>query len=157
MSLFMKDCLACDLINGRAELPGGTIARESGWVIEHCVGPLGLGTLIVKPERHVVHVADLTDEEAAAMGPVLHRAARVVTELGTPDQVYISLWSHAERQPGHIHYVVQPVDTGTMARHNAHGPKLQAAMFDLDDPPDSASIEEFTTKARDLWPQLPTT
>lgn len=37
-------------------------------MVEHCVGPLGVGTLIVKPERHVVHVADLTAEEAASMG-----------------------------------------------------------------------------------------
>jgi diadenosine tetraphosphate (Ap4A) HIT family hydrolase len=69
----MDACLACDLISGRIPLPGGTIARESGWVVEHCVGPLGIGTLIVKPERHVVHVADLTEAEAAAMGPLLHR------------------------------------------------------------------------------------
>lgn len=62
-------CPACDLIEGRAELPGGVIARSSGWVVEHCVGPLGVGTLVVKPERHVVHVADLTEDEGIAMGP----------------------------------------------------------------------------------------
>ena len=149
----MNGCIACDLTSGRAALPGGTIARESGWVVEHCVGPLGVGTLIVKPERHVIYVADLTEEEAASMGSMLHRAAGVVTELTNPDQVYISLWSHAGRHPGHIHYVVQPVDKETMARHDAHGPKLQAAMFDLDEPPDSPSIEKFTRRARNLWHQ----
>ncbi|MEX0946707.1 MAG: hypothetical protein WD064_05020, partial [Acidimicrobiia bacterium] len=75
--------------------------------MEHCVGPLGVGTLVVKPERHIVHLADLTVEEAAAMGRILHHAAQVVTELCDPDHVYIALWSHAERRPGHIHYVVQ--------------------------------------------------
>lgn len=146
-----ESCVACDLTSGRALLPGGVIARESGWVVEHCVGPLGVGTLIVKPERHVVHVADLTPEEAVSMGSLLHRAASVVTELTHPDQVYISLWSHAGRRPGHIHYVVQPVDHDTMRRHDAHGPKLQAAMFDLDDPPSASSIGEFATRARNLW------
>jgi diadenosine tetraphosphate (Ap4A) HIT family hydrolase len=148
----MEACLACDLTAGRSALPGATIARESGWVVEHCVGPLGVGTLIVKPERHVVHVAHLTESEAAAMGPVLHRAATVVSELSKPDQVYVSLWSHAGRKPGHIHYVVQPVDQQTMRRHDAHGPKLQAAMFDFDDPPDPRGVDEYASRARDAWP-----
>lgn len=147
----MDACLACDLISGRIALPGGTIARESGWVVEHCVGPLGIGTLIVKPERHVVHVADLTEAEAAAMGSLLHRASSVVTELSRPDQVYVSLWSHARRRPGHIHYVVQPIDEQTMTRHDAHGPELQAAMFESDDPLDPERIEEYASRARDAW------
>lgn len=147
----VEACMACDLTSGRAVLPGGVIAREPGWVVEHSVGPLGVGTLIVKPQRHVVHVADLTAEEAVSMGPLLHRAASVVTELTHPDQVYIGLWSHAGRRPSHIHYVVQPVDHDTMARHSAHGPKLQAAMFDFDEPPSPSSIEAFARRARDLW------
>ncbi len=149
--LAMEGCFACDLTGGRLPLPGGTIHREAGWVVEHCLGPLGIGTLIVKPERHVVHVADLTDDEATAMGPLLHRAARVVTELCDPDQVYISLWSHAGGVPGHIHYVVQPVTKDAMERHGAHGPKLQMAMFEHDAPPPADAVEEFAELARRLW------
>ena len=61
----MENCLACDLASGRLPLPGGLIHRTGGWLVEHCVGPLGLGTLIVKPGRHVTAVADLTQGEAA--------------------------------------------------------------------------------------------
>ncbi len=147
----MEGCFACDLASGRIPLPGGTIRRESGWVVEHCVGPLGVGTLIVKPERHVVHVADLTDQEAATMGPVLRETAKVVTELCDPEQVYIALWSHAGGEPGHIHYVVQPVHAGVMERHDARGPKLQVAMFENDARPDTAAVEEFATLARRVW------
>jgi hypothetical protein len=50
-------CIACDLSAGRAPLPGGLIHRTQHWLVEHCIGPLGIGTLIVKPERHVEHVA----------------------------------------------------------------------------------------------------
>lgn len=147
----MNRCLACDLTSGVAVLPGGEITRESGWVVEHCVGPLGVGTLVVKPERHVVRVADLTAEEAAVMGRVLHEAARVVTQALAPDQVYISLWSHAHRRPGHIHYVVQPVDQAAIAKHDAHGPRLQASMFEDDDPPDPGEVEKFAARVRALW------
>jgi diadenosine tetraphosphate (Ap4A) HIT family hydrolase len=147
----MKGCYACDLSTGRLPLPGGTIYQEAGWVVEHCLGPLGIGTLVVKPGRHVIHVADLSDEEADTMGRMLHRAAKVVTELCDPDQVYISLWSHAEGQPGHIHYVVQPVDDKLTARHRAHGPELQVAMFGTGDRPDPSAVEDFAARARDAW------
>jgi diadenosine tetraphosphate (Ap4A) HIT family hydrolase len=120
-------------------------------VVEHCLGPLGIGTLIVKPERHVLHVADLTDDEAVAMGSLLRKAASVVTELCDPDQVYISLWSHADGQPGHIHYVVQPVGAEAIDRHGAHGPKLQVAMFEHGDPPEASAVEEFAAHARQVW------
>lgn len=99
----------------------------------------------------MVHVADLTDQEAATMGPVHRRTAKVVTELCDPEQVYISLWSHAGGVPGHIHHVVQPVHAGVMERHDAHGPKLQVAMFENDAPPDTAAVEEFATLARRVW------
>lgn len=45
------------------------------------MGPLGLGSLVVKPARHVTAVADLTDDEAAELGPLLRKASRVASEL----------------------------------------------------------------------------
>jgi diadenosine tetraphosphate (Ap4A) HIT family hydrolase len=146
-----ENCLACDLINGRTVLPGGLIARKNGWVVEHCVGPLGVGSLIVKPERHVERVAELTADEATAMGPMLHEAARVVTAITEPDQVYICLWSHAGGRPGHIHYVVQPITQETMERHDAFGPELQVAMFEFGEMPERVPVEEFAQHARGEW------
>lgn len=84
----VEDCLACDLARGRQPLPGGLIYRTGSWLVEHCVGPLGLGTLIVKPERHVTAVADLTEEEAAELGPLLRRASQVASQLVGCEQVY---------------------------------------------------------------------
>lgn len=118
---------------------------------KHGVGPLGVGTLVVKPERHVIHVAVLTGGEPAVMGRVLHSAAQVITDILETDQVYISLWSHADRRPGAIRYVVQPVDQAATARHGSQGPKLQALMFENDEPPDPAAVEEFASHARERW------
>jgi diadenosine tetraphosphate (Ap4A) HIT family hydrolase len=97
----MEECLTCDLTSGRLPLPGGLIHRSSGWRVEHSVGTLGLGTLIVKPQRHVTDVADLTDEEAAAFGLLLRQASAVAGALVDADQVYNCLWSHAGGMPGH--------------------------------------------------------
>jgi diadenosine tetraphosphate (Ap4A) HIT family hydrolase len=143
-------CLACDLVEGRLPLPGGRIHESGGWIVEHTIGPLGLGTLIVKPERHVVRVAQLDDEQAAALGPLLRRVAAVVDELVRPEQVYVALWSHADALPGHIHFVVQPVTRATMDEFGVHGPKLQVAMLDRGDLPDEREVEAFADRAREL-------
>ena len=91
----MEGCLACDLSEGRMYLPGALIAETEGWRVEHTVGPLGVGTLIVKPKRHVVHVAGLSSQEAAELGPLIRQAAAVVTELTDPERST----SHLGRMP----------------------------------------------------------
>ena len=93
------------------------------------MGPLGLGTLIVKPKRHVTSVASLTDDEAAELGPLLRQASAVAAQLVSAEQTYNCLWSHAGGVPVHIHYVVQPVSAQQVAEFEAHGPSLQVAMF----------------------------
>jgi diadenosine tetraphosphate (Ap4A) HIT family hydrolase len=139
-------CLACDLSSGVREPPGGCIHEADGWRVEHCVGPLGVGTLVVKPVRHVLHVADLTAGEANAAGPLLWRAAQVVAELSAPAQVYICLWSSG---PVHIHWVVQPVHT--RQETDVRGPFLQAAMFAANRPIDIEQAARYATQARAAW------
>jgi diadenosine tetraphosphate (Ap4A) HIT family hydrolase len=145
-------CIACDLTAGREPLLGGVIASAGAWRVEHCVGPLGVGTLIVKPVRHVLHVADLRAEEAAELGPLLRTAASLVTELLEPEQVYVCLWSHAGGEPGHIHFVVQPVSRELMDRYEVHGPALQVAMFQAGEPLAEDEVEAFCDRVRAAWP-----
>jgi diadenosine tetraphosphate (Ap4A) HIT family hydrolase len=144
----MKECLACELTEGRLPLPGGLIYSAAGWRIEHCVGPLGLGTLVVKPERHVTAVADLTEEEAAALGRLLRQASVVAGMLVHADQVYNCLWSHAGGTPGHIHYVIQPATKAQMTEFGCHGPNLQTAMFAVGRLPDPVQVEAISEQAR---------
>jgi ATP adenylyltransferase len=40
-------------------------------MVNHVVGSMNLGTLIVSPKEHVVAVADLDDAAVAEFGPVL--------------------------------------------------------------------------------------
>ncbi|MDQ0988916.1 HIT family protein [Streptomyces sp. V3I7] len=143
-------CLACDLMLREAPLPGGTVLRTESWVVEHCVGPLGLGTLVVKPARHVVHVAELTARESAELGPLLHRVSVAVTEVMAPEQVYVCLWSHAGGVPGHIHFVVQPAGKVDMARFDAFGPALQVAMGAAECFPEAAEVERVCDRLRDV-------
>ena len=147
----MEGCLACDLYEGRGDLPGGVIYETGRWVVEHTVGTLGVGTLIVKPRRHVVHVSELDDDEARELGPVLQRAAAVVGELTEPDQIYVCLWSHHGGRPVHIHFVVQPVTRALMDDVGEVGPYLQATLFDRGVYPVRDEVESFAERARLAW------
>jgi diadenosine tetraphosphate (Ap4A) HIT family hydrolase len=136
-------CLACATVG-----PGGVIAETGHWLVDHTIGSLGLGTLIVKPKRHVLHVAELTAAEAAELGPLLQRVAAAVAELAQPSQVYVCLWSHMDRKPGHIHFVVQPVSDEQMAAFDRHGPALQTALFDRGELADETEAAAFAAAAR---------
>jgi diadenosine tetraphosphate (Ap4A) HIT family hydrolase len=144
----VEGCLACDLAEGRVDLPGGEILVADHWIVEHCVGPLGVGTLIVKPKRHVVHFWELEGDEAAEIGPLLRRVTAAVAELSEPEQVYVGLWSHAGGVPVHIHFVVQPVTQELMDAIGDYGPHLQVAMFDANETPPRDEVVAFAERVR---------
>jgi diadenosine tetraphosphate (Ap4A) HIT family hydrolase len=118
------------------------------WRVEHCVGPLGVGTLLVKPLRHCLHVGALTGEEAAEMGPLVRQTASCVQDLCEAEQVYVCLWSHAGWEPGHIHFVVQPSWRALEEQHTGPGPVLQHEMFAAAQLPPTDEIEAFCIRAR---------
>jgi diadenosine tetraphosphate (Ap4A) HIT family hydrolase len=102
---------------------------------------------VVKPERHVTSVTDLSEDEAVELGPLLRRASIVARQLVGASQVYNCLWSHAGGEPVHIHYVVQPVTEDQMSHFGVHGPSLQVAMFSADEPPAAGEIERMADLA----------
>jgi diadenosine tetraphosphate (Ap4A) HIT family hydrolase len=147
----VTECLACALADGRQPLPGGRIYRTPHWLVEHCIGPLGLGTLVLKPERHVIGVDALTGDEAAALGPLLQRSSAVARQLVKAEQVYNCLWSHAGGVPVHIHYVVQPVTRDQMDQFGLYGPALQEAMFAAAEFPDPDAVARVADQARQIF------
>ena len=147
----VEGCLACDLSAGRRELPGGSIYTGHLWAVEHCVGPLPVGTLICKPRRHCEHIWELTAEEADELGPLLRRATQVIQQLSQPDQVYVCLWSHAGWQPGHIHFVLQPVWRAQAEQHSQPGPLLQAELFAANQAPSTVEVTLYADQARALF------
>jgi diadenosine tetraphosphate (Ap4A) HIT family hydrolase len=144
----VETCLACDLTAGRLPLPGGLIHETTRWRVEHCVGPLCVGTLLVKPKRHVTRVAKLTAEEANEQGPLLRLCAIVVDRLLEPEQIYVCLWSHTSGEPVHLHYVVQPISRRLMDDFGAYGPRLQAQQFTRAETPPGPEVVLFADKAR---------
>jgi len=146
--------MACDLAEGRRTLPGGPIFARGGWLVEHCIGPLGVGTLIVKPRRHVERFADLSVDEVAALGPLMHLTTKALDELLSPDQTYICQWAHAGWKAGHIHFVVQPSWDRLGRTHERPGPFLQVEMFDAGEHPPEEGVAAFCARARETMARL---
>ena len=145
-------CPGCDLYSGRRPLPGGIVHQTASWVVNHVVGPMNLGTLVIGPKDHIVAVADLGDPAAAELGPLVRDTARVVETLCSPEQTYVSLWSHGAHARKHLHIVVQPVTAAVVARYGgARSEQLQALMLASGDTPDIADIEAFCARARELF------
>ena len=116
------------------------------------MGAMNLGTLIAAPREHVVAVADLGAAAAAELGPVLCAAARVVEALCEPEQTYVCLWSHGPHARKHLHFAIQPVTTAVVARYGGlRAEQLQARMLASGDRPDTAEVEQFCGRARELF------
>jgi diadenosine tetraphosphate (Ap4A) HIT family hydrolase len=145
----LAECLACDLTAGKQPLPGGQIHATRQWGVEHCIGPLGVGTLIVKPFRHCVSMAELTEQEARELGPLLRRIARLIKALMLPDQIYTCQWSHAGWEAGHVHFVIQPAWNADKTRHDRPGPFMQVDMFNAKVAPFAVDVEAFAQRARE--------
>ena len=69
-------CMTCRHDRGELFSVGGVIYQDTFWHIEH-ITPLAVpGWLVVKPIRHVEHVADLSGDEAIQQfGPLVQLTA----------------------------------------------------------------------------------
>ncbi len=143
-----KRCLACDILSGEKELPGGFLHQTGLWSLESCVGPFPVGTLLLKPIRHVLNFSQLTAEETEEFGPLLQRAAAIIKELTECDQTYICQWSHAGWEPVHIHFVIQPVWNSQKGQFEKPGPSLQADLFAKQEFPGKEEIADFAERVR---------
>ena len=146
---YVDGCLGCEIVAGRRDVPGGVVHQTRHWIVNHAVGRLNLGTLIVAPREHVVAVADLDDDATAELGTLLRGAARVVEGICQPEQTYVCVWSHGRSERRHLHILVQPVTTALVAQYGGlRSEQLQARVMATGEPPDPAAVERFCADAR---------
>jgi diadenosine tetraphosphate (Ap4A) HIT family hydrolase len=144
----VEGCLGCDVVSGRLPVPGGIVHRTDSWVVNHVVGPMNLGTLVLSPRDHVVAVAQLTIEAADELGPLLRRTAQVVEAILEPEQTYVSSWAHGDNGRKHLHIVVQPVTSAVVAQYGGErSEQLQALMLRSGNEPDPREVEQFCQAA----------
>lgn len=145
----MAGCLGCEIAAGRRDIPGGIVHGTPRWIVNHAVGRLNLGTLVVAPRDHVVAMADVDDDAARELGPLLRATAGVIEAICRPEQTYVCLWSHGKTERRHLHILVQPVTAALVAHHGGlRSEQLQVKIMTTGEPPDAADIERFCADAR---------
>lgn len=110
MELETADCVGCQANRGEIVAPGGALYDDGLWRLEHTFEPFPMvGWLILKPLRHVESLADLTPDEAAALGPLLRRITAAMTETLAPARVYAALFAESVAHV-HIHLIPRAPD-----------------------------------------------
>jgi diadenosine tetraphosphate (Ap4A) HIT family hydrolase len=106
----VSGCVACDSVRGRRPVPGGPVHAGLLWQVDHRPGPaLVLGYLFVKTIRHVESLAELSRDEAEALGPVLRATCRAVEDVLGAERVHVASWGEGVR---HVHFHVLPRTPG---------------------------------------------
>ncbi|MBD2167951.1 HIT family protein [Calothrix membranacea FACHB-236] len=104
--MIIDGCLACHVLSGKIKAPGGAIYEDNYWIVEHSLSPVLLsGYLIIKLKRHCENLADLTLEEANALGPIIQKTCLALSRLMKPAKIHVCSWGEEVK---HIHFHVIP-------------------------------------------------
>lgn len=101
-----KRCSACAEVAGDLAAPGGAILDDGLWYVSHHTGPYtDPGELIVKTRRHCESLAELTPEEARALGPLLRAAMGALERVVAAERIYAVSFNERIR---HVHFLLLP-------------------------------------------------
>jgi diadenosine tetraphosphate (Ap4A) HIT family hydrolase len=138
------DCLVC-VKHGAAD-PGLEVHRDDLVYVGHLPASPDayLGHLFVEPLAHRPGLADLTTDEAAAVGEAMRRASVVLKDAGC-DHVYAFVYGDAVP---HLHVHLLGRHPGAPADY--HGVRV-------DEWPgaprgDAGAVAAYVARLRDLWP-----
>lgn len=139
--------MSCDANDGRLVAPGGVIYDDGVWRVEHSLSPVLLkGWLIVKPRRHVEHVADLNEAETKALGPLLARVSDAIRASLGAARVYVCSFGELVH---HVHFYLVPRYAGMPAS----GIEVLSRMFS-DERPWACSDDAAAEAARAMRERL---
>ncbi len=100
------------------------------WRAAHAFDTTLPGWLVLVPRRHVTSFADLTPDEAAELGPLLHRLSQALRDTVRCAKTYVMQFAEAEGF-SHLHIHVVPRMPDLPAEHR--GPRV---FHYLSQPPD---------------------
>ncbi|MFZ0216206.1 MAG: HIT family protein [Candidatus Dormiibacterota bacterium] len=83
------------------------IAGDRWWRVAHAFDTSLLGWLVLAPRRHVTALAELTDEEASALGPWPVRLSRALRTVTGCERTYVAQFAEAAGF-AHVHFHVVP-------------------------------------------------
>lgn len=101
-----SDCYACQQARPNAPFRERFV-RQAGWRVAHDFNSSLAGWLILAPLRHVQSLAELTADEALALGDLLRKASLSLRSVTGCEKTYVMLFAEAEGF-AHLHVHVVP-------------------------------------------------
>ncbi|HEU4744401.1 MAG TPA: hypothetical protein VFS61_04155 [Anaerolineales bacterium] len=122
--ILVSGCVSCEIVAEKLVEPGGVLYQNEHWHLGTALGKPAIwrGFLIIKLKRHCEHLAELTPEEAASLGPVLQSTCAALTKVLQPAKVYVCSFGDGVR---HVHFWVLP-------RPVTMRPGMHSVIFQLD-------------------------
>jgi len=125
-----EDCVACQIERGEIIHPGGLIYETKHWSVDHNMGPVPVGTLIMRPKRHVYDFSDLSEVEAHEFSPLLHKVTNAMKKIIDPTRIYICCWADAYWIARYLHFHLWPrrESDPEVFGEAGNGPHMQSRM-----------------------------
>lgn len=106
----MAGCKTCELVQrrdaGLAPL-WDSIWRTPCWDVVHALDSALPGWLVIVARRHIAAVDEMTEAEAAELGPLQRRSSLALREAVGCDRTYVALFAEASGHH-HVHFHVVP-------------------------------------------------
>jgi diadenosine tetraphosphate (Ap4A) HIT family hydrolase len=99
-------CVSCATLTGARQPPGGILYDDTHWVVFLRARPLlvpGQGFIVLR--RHCEHLGELTTNELAALGHVMHHTQCAYDLVLQPAKVHFGLYAEGVK---HLHLHVVP-------------------------------------------------
>jgi diadenosine tetraphosphate (Ap4A) HIT family hydrolase len=118
----MSDCYSCDSSAALDSQPDRErVVVRDGWRVAHAFDASLPGWLVVLPMRHVLALDELTDDEAAALGPLLRDVSAALSAETGCVKTYTMLFAEAD---GFAHLHVHVVPRMPWFTHDQVGPRV---------------------------------
>lgn len=143
-----EDCFTCrQEARGIEGAPWEAISGDGYWRVAHAIGTSIVGWLVLVPRRHVTTLAELTDDEAAALGSWQVRLSRALHEATGCVKTYVAQFAEAEGF-AHVHFHVVPRPPGLAAEQR--GPGIFAAALGQSPGVPEAEMDALALRLRAL-------
>ncbi len=106
----MSTCKTCELVARRnASLAPlwDCIYQTPYWDVAHCFDSALPGWLVLVTRRHIAAVDELTEDEAAELGPLIRHTSAALREVTGCIKTYVIQFAESPDHP-HVHFHIVP-------------------------------------------------
>ena len=110
----MGACRTCELVARRdaGQAPAwDSILRTESWDLAHAYGTSLPGWLVLVLRRHITSLAEMTDQEASELGPLIQSASYALRKVTDCAKTYVVQFAEAaDHRHVHVHVIPRSAD-----------------------------------------------